>query len=156
LEHRIGGLEKANITGNVSYVPENHDLMCRLRAEKIERMQNDIPDLEIDGDPEGKLLVLGWGGTYGSITEAVNAARRAGHTVSRAHLKYINPFPKNLGEVLSKFDNILIPEINLGQLAKVIRDRYLIPVIQFNKMRGLPLKTYEITEKIAEILGGAK
>ena len=156
LEHRIGGLEKANITGNVSYVPENHDLMCRLRAEKIERMQNDIPELVVDGDPEGELLVLGWGGTHGSITEAVNAARREGYTVSRAHLKYLNPFPKNLGEVLSKFDKVMIPEINLGQLAKIIRDKYLIPVIQFNKMRGLPLKTFEITEKIAEILGGTK
>ncbi|VAX21444.1 2-oxoglutarate/2-oxoacid ferredoxin oxidoreductase, gamma subunit / 2-oxoglutarate/2-oxoacid ferredoxin oxidoreductase, alpha subunit [hydrothermal vent metagenome] len=156
LEHRIGGLEKENITGNVSYDAKNHDLMCHLRAEKIERMQNDIPELVVDGDQEGKLLVLGWGGTYGSITEAVNAARREGYTVSKTHLKYINPFPKNLGEILSKFDNVLIPEINLGQLAKIIRDKYLIPVIQFNKMRGLPLKTYEITEKIAEILGGAK
>jgi len=156
LEHRIGGLEKANITGDVSHDPDNHELMCRLRAEKIERMQNDIPDLVIDGDPEGELLVLGWGGTQGSITEAVNGARKKGLTVSRAHLKYINPFPKNLGEVLSKFDKVLVPEINLGQLASVIRDKYLVPVIQFNKMKGLPLKTFEITEKISEILGGVK
>lgn len=156
LEHRIGGLEKENITGNISYDAANHDLMCRLRAEKIERMQNDIPELVVDGDQEGELLVIGWGGTYGSITEAVNAARKEGYKVSKTHLKYINPFPKNLGEILLKFDNILIPEINLGQLAKIIRDKYLLPVIQFNKMRGLPLKTYEITEKIVEILGGAK
>ena len=156
LEHRIGGLEKANITGDVSHDPDNHELMCRLRAEKIERMQNDIPDLVIDGDPEGELLVLGWGGTQGSITEAVNGARKKGLTVSRAHLKYINPFPKNLGEVLSKFDKVLVPEINLGQLASIIRDKYLVPVIQFNKMKGLPLKTFEITEKISEILGGVK
>ncbi|MEN8192992.1 MAG: 2-oxoacid:acceptor oxidoreductase subunit alpha [Bacteroidota bacterium] len=155
-EHRIGGLEKANITGNVSHDPENHDLMCRLRAEKIERMQADVPDLEIDGDQEGELLVIGWGGTHGSIKEAVIAARNEGLKVSRAHLKYINPFPKNLGEVLSNFDKILIAENNLGQLASIIRNKYLLPVIQFNKMRGLPLKTYEITEKISEILGGAK
>jgi len=156
LEHRIGGLEKANITGDVSHDPDNHELMCRLRAEKIERMQNDIPDLVIDGDSEGELLVLGWGGTQGSITEAVNGARKKGLTVSRAHLKYINPFPKNLGEVLSKFDKVLVPEINLGQLASIIRDKFLVPVIQFNKMKGLPLKTFEITEKISEILGGEK
>ena len=155
-EHRIGGLEKANITGNVSHDPDNHELMCRLRAEKIERMQADIPDIVVDGDPEGELLVLGWGGTHGSITEAVNSARKQGLTVSRAHLKYLNPFPKNLGEVLSKFEKVLIPEINLGQLASIIRDKYLIPVIQFNKMKGLPLKTFEIAEKISEILGGTK
>ena len=156
LEHRIGGLEKDNITGNVSHDPENHDLMCRLRAEKIERMQKDIPDIVIDGDTEGELLVLGWGGTHGAITEAVNAARKQGLTVSRAHIKYINPFPKNLGEILSKFDKVLVPEINLGQLASILRDKYLIPVIKFNKMKGLPLKTFEITEKISELLGGAK
>lgn len=156
LEHRIGGLEKANITGDVSHDPDNHELMCRLRAEKIERMQTDIPELVVDGDSEGDLLVLGWGGTHGAITEAVNGARKKGLTVSRAHLSYINPFPKNLGEVLSKFDKVLVPEINLGQLASIIRDKYLVPVIQFNKMKGLPLKTFEITEKISEILGGVK
>jgi len=154
LEHRIGGLEKDNITGAVSHDPENHDLMVRIRAEKIQNMQKIIPDLVVDGDSEGELLVLGWGGTMGSITEAVNDARTKGMKVSRAQLKYINPFPKNLGEVLSKFDKVLVPENNMGQLAKILRDKFLVPVIQFNKMRGLPLKTFEITEKIAEILGG--
>jgi len=154
LEHRIGGLEKDNITGAVSHDPENHDLMVRIRAEKIQNMQKIIPDLVVDGDSEGELLVLGWGGTMGSITEAVNDARSKGMKVSRAQLKYINPFPKNLGEVLSKFDKVLVPENNMGQLAKILRDKFLIPVIQFNKMRGLPLKSFEITEKIAEILGG--
>lgn len=154
LEHRIGGLEKDNITGAVSHDPENHDLMVRIRAEKIQNMQKIIPDLVVDGDSEGELLVLGWGGTMGSITEAVNDARNKGMKVSRAQLKYINPFPKNLGEVLSKFDKVLVPENNMGQLAKILRDKFLVPVIQFNKMRGLPLKTFEITEKIAEILGG--
>lgn len=154
LEHRIGGLEKDNITGAVSHDPENHDLMVKIRAEKIQNMQKIIPDLVVDGDSEGELLVLGWGGTMGSITEAVNDARTKGFKVSRTQLKYINPFPKNLGEVLSKFDKVLVPENNMGQLAKILRDRFLVPVIQFNKMRGLPLKSFEITEKIAEILGG--
>jgi len=154
LEHRLGGLEKANITGNVSHDPENHDLMVRIRAQKIENMQNSIPDLEIDGDTEGELLVLGWGGTMGSIIEAVNTARQKGYKVSRAQLRYINPFPKNLGEILSKFNKVLVPENNLGQLAKLLRDKFLVQVIQFNKMRGLPLKVSEISEKIAEILGG--
>lgn len=156
LEHRIGGLEKANITGNVNYDPDNHDLMCRLRAEKIERMQKDIPDIAIDGDEEGELLVIGWGGTKGAITEAVNNARTQGYKVSRAHIKYLNPFPKNLGKVLSGFEKVLIPEINLGQLSKMIRDKFLLPVLQFNKMRGLPLKTSDITDEIVKILGGSK
>ncbi len=156
LEHRIGGLEKANITGNVNYDPDNHDLMCRLRAEKIERMQKDIPDIVIDGDEEGELLVIGWGGTKGAITEAVNNARTQGYKVSRTHIKYLNPFPKNLGEVLSGFEKVLIPEINLGQLSKMIRDKFLLPVLQFNKMRGLPLKTSDITDEIVKIFGGSK
>ena len=154
LEHRLGGLEKANITGNVSHDPENHDLMVRIRAEKIQNMQKYIPELEVDGEEEGELLVIGWGGTKGSIIEAVNDARRKGMKVSRAQLQYINPFPKNLGEVLSKFKKVLVPENNMGQLAAILRDKFLVPVIQFNKMRGLPLKTFEITEKIAEVLGG--
>ena len=154
LEHRVGGLEKANITGNVSHDPENHHEMVRIRAQKIENMQSVIPDIEIDGDQEGELLVIGWGGTMGTIIEAVKAARKNGHKVSRAQLKYINPFPKNLGEVLSKFDKVLVPENNMGQLSKILRDKFLIPVLQFNKMRGLPLKTFELTERIEEILGG--
>ncbi len=155
LEHRIGGLEKANITGNVSYDPDNHDLMCKLRQEKIERIALDIDDVVVDGDEEGELLVVGWGGTSGTITEAVIRARKDGYKVSRIHLKYINPFPKNLGEVLSKFDKILVPEINLGQLSKVLRSTYIIDTIQFNKMRGLPFKINDIKEKIEEILGGS-
>ncbi len=154
LEHRLGGLEKANITGAVSHDPENHHLMSQIRAEKIEKMQNSIPDIEVDGDSEGEVLVIGWGGTKGSIIEAVNDARKKGMKVSRAQLQYINPFPKNLGDVLSKFNKVIVPENNMGQLAKILRDKFLVPVIQFNKMRGLPLKTFEITEKIAEVLGG--
>lgn len=154
LEHRIGGLEKQDITGDVSYDPDNHDHMVKLRAQKVKNVQNDIPDLEVTGDPEGDLLVIGWGGTYGSITEAVTKARREGYKVSQAHLHYLNPFPKNLGEVLKKFDKVLVPEINMGQLATLLRDHFLVDVIQFNVVRGLPLKSFDIKNKIIELLGG--
>ncbi|MDT3696902.1 MAG: 2-oxoacid:acceptor oxidoreductase subunit alpha [Ignavibacterium sp.] len=155
LEHRIGGLEKADITGNVSYDPENHNKMSRLRAEKIKNIENDIPLLEVDGDQSGDLLVLGWGGTYGSIKEAVIKARILGYKVSQAHLQYLNPFPKNTGEVLKSFKKVLVPEINLGQLAKLLRSEYLIEVEQFNMMRGLPLRVSYILNKIKEIHGGS-
>lgn len=154
LEHRIGGLEKSDIYGNVSYDPENHDKMVRLRDEKIRRIANDIPDLKVDGDQTGDLLVLGWGGTYGTITDAVIKARNAGLKVSQAHFRYLNPLPKNTGKVLSNFRKVLIPEINLGQLAKLIRSEYLINVEQLNIVRGLPLKVNDILEKIKVLLGG--
>jgi len=154
LEHRVGGLEKANITGHVSYVPDNHDSMVKLRTEKIKNIVNDIPDLEVYGEDEGELLVLGWGGTYGTVLEAVNKSRESGYKVSQAHLKYLNPLPKNTGEVLNRFKTILIPEINLGQLAKIIRSEYLIPVEQFNLVRGLPFKVSDIAGKITDMLGG--
>jgi len=154
LEHRIGGLEKANITGTVSYDPDNHHEMIKLRDQKIKNMALDIPDLEIFGEQEGELLVLGWGGTYGSITEAVLRCRAAGIKVSQAHLKYLNPMPKNTEKVLRSFKHVLIPEINLGQLSKVIRAEFLIPAIQFNLVRGLPLRSGDIEEKIIDILGG--
>jgi 2-oxoglutarate ferredoxin oxidoreductase subunit alpha len=154
LEHRIGGLEKANITGTVSYDPDNHDSMIKLRDQKIKNMALDIPDLEVSGEQEGELLVLGWGGTYGSITEAVLRCRAAGLKVSQAHLKYLNPMPKNTEKVLRSFKHVLIPEINLGQLAKVIRAEFLIPVLQFNMVRGLPLRSGDIEEKVIDILGG--
>ncbi len=154
LEHRIGGLEKEDITGNVSYEPDNHDKMTRIRAKKIENIKNDIPDLKVEGDEEGDLLVLGWGGTYGTLKEAVSKARAEGYSVSQAHLKYINPMPKNTGEVLSRFKKVLIPEINLGQLAFIIRSKFLIDVVQFNIVRGLPFKVGDIYGKITELLGG--
>jgi 2-oxoglutarate ferredoxin oxidoreductase subunit alpha len=154
LEHRIGGLEKADITGNVSYDPDNHDKMVRLRDKKIKNIENDIPDLEVDGDESGDLLVLGWGGTYGTLKEAVNRAREMGLKVSHAHTRYIHPLPKNTEKVLKSFKKILIPEINLGQLAKVIRSEYLIPVEQFNLVRGLPFKVTDILGKITDLLGG--
>lgn len=154
LEHRVGGLEKANITGNVNYDPDNHHFMVSLRDKKIKNIQNDIPELEVDGEQEGELLVLGWGGTYGSIKEAVSKSRELGYKVSQAHLRYIHPFPVNTGDVLSRFKTILIPEINLGQLSKIIRSEYLIEVEQFNIVRGLPFRTSDILTKITEILGG--
>ncbi|MBE0550863.1 MAG: 2-oxoacid:acceptor oxidoreductase subunit alpha, partial [Ignavibacterium sp.] len=129
LEHRIGGLEKANIYGTVNYDPDNHNKMIHLRAEKIKNIENDIPELEVDGEQQGELLVLGWGGTYGAIKEAVIKARVSGIKVSQAHLQYVNPFPKNTGEVLKRFNKVLIPEINLGQLAMLIKSEYLVDVV---------------------------
>ena len=154
LQHRIGGLEKANITGNVSYDPDNHDKMIRIRNEKINNIVNDIPELEIEGDPKGDLLVLGWGGTYGTLKDAVTGARNNGFKVSQAHLRYIHPMPRNTEAVLKSFKKVLIPEINLGQLARLIRSEFLIKVEQFNLVRGLPLKTTDVLGKITELLGG--
>ena len=155
LEHRVGGLEKANITGNVSYDPDNHDLMIKLREKKVKGIAKDIPELDVDGDQSGELLVLGWGGTFGAIKEAVIKARNKGYKISQAHLKYLNPFPANTEKVLKSFKKILIPEINLGQLAKLIRSEYLIPVEQFNVVRGLPFRVSDIENKIIELLGGS-
>lgn len=154
LEHRIGGLEKSDIYGNVSYDPDNHDKMVKLRTEKIKRIANDIPDLEIDGEDSGELLVLGWGSTYGTIKDAVIKARNSGLKVSQAHLRYLNPLPKNTSKVLKSFNKVLIPEINLGQLAHIIRSEYLISVEQLNLVRGLPFKVNDILGKITELLGG--
>jgi 2-oxoglutarate ferredoxin oxidoreductase subunit alpha len=154
LEHRIGGLEKANISGMVSYDGDNHDLMVKIRDKKIKNIANDIPNLDLDGEPTGELLILGWGGTYGAITEAVIKAREEGYKISQAHLKYLNPFPANTGKVLSGFKKILIPEINLGQLAKIIRSEFIVPVEQFNVVRGLPFRVSEIEGKIKILLGG--
>jgi len=153
LEHRIGGLEKENVSGNVSYDPNNHEQMVHLRAEKVARIANEIPDLEVHGDPQGgDLLVIGWGSTAGAIHGAVNSARRLGLSVSRAHLRYLNPFPKNLGEVLARFDKVLAPEMNLGQLSMLLRARYLKDVIPLNKVQGKPFTRQEILDKIQSIL----
>lgn len=154
LEHRIGGLEKANITGEVSYDPDNHFEMVKIRHQKIQNMVNSIPELEIDGPHEGDLLVIGWGGTYGAITEAVTHVRRKGYNVSHAHFKYINPLPKNTEKALKGFKHILLPEINLGQFAKILKSEFLVPIIQFNVVRGLPFRIGDIENKIIEILGG--
>lgn len=154
LEHRIGGLEKANITGTVNYTPENHEFMVRLRDQKVRGIANDIPDLEVIGEEEGELLVLGWGGTYGAISDAVAKARNKGYKVSQAHFKHIFPLPKNTAEVLKKFKHILVAEINLGQMAKYLRSELNTELLQFNKVQGLPFKSFDIEAKIIELLGG--
>ena len=153
LEHRIGGIEKADGTGTISYDPDNHDLMVRIRQAKIDGIASSIPPLEVD-DPTGnaKVLVLGWGSTYGSIGAAVRRARRAGHEVAQAHLRHLNPFPANLGDVLRRYDKVLVPEINLGQLAMLLRARFLVDVISYNRVRGLPFRASELAEAIEEVL----
>ncbi len=152
LEHRIGGLEKADIYGNISYDPDNHHQMVKLRQEKIDRIANDIPLQEIEGDSEGELLVVGWGSTCGAIRQAVQTFRQTGQSVSHLHIKYLNPFPKNLGQILSGFKKFLVPEINTGQLIKILRAKYLVPAVGYNIVRGLPLRAVEIEKQIKEML----
>ena len=153
LEHRIGGLEKQNITGNVNYEPENHQLMVNLRQEKVDKIANYIPDQTLDSGPEkGKILVLGWGSTYGAIKSAVAELQAKGQAVSHAHLRYIRPFPKNLGTILKNFDQVLIPEINNGQLIKIIRDEFLVDAKGYNKIMGVPITKTELVMKLEEML----
>jgi len=153
LEHRIGGLEKADGAGNISYDPDNHDTMVRLRQAKIDGIAADIPPLQVD-DPSGRarVLVLGWGCTYGSIAAAVRLVRERGGHVAQAHLRHLNPFPANLGEVLRSYDKVLLPEINLGQLALLLRAKYLVDVIGYNRMRGLPFKSEELAGVIQDVI----
>jgi 2-oxoglutarate/2-oxoacid ferredoxin oxidoreductase subunit alpha len=153
LEHRIGGIEKADVTGNISYDPDNHDKMVRLRQAKIDGIAADIPRLEVD-DPDGdaKVLVLGWGSTYGSIGAAVRRIRTAGGSVAQAHLRHLSPFPANLGEVLASYEKVLVPEINLGQLALLLRGRFLVDVISYNRVRGLPFKAAELAGVIQDVI----
>ena len=153
LEHRLGGLEKQDVTGNVSYDPENHEHMTRLRAEKVERIAETIPDVEVFGEPSGELLVLGWGSSLGAITGAVNVARERGLRVSRAHLRHLQPFPKNLGDVLSRFERVLLPEMNSGQLALLLRARFLKDIVSLCKIQGKPFNRIEILDKITEMVG---
>jgi 2-oxoglutarate ferredoxin oxidoreductase subunit alpha len=152
-EHRLGGLEKEDGSGNVSYDAANHEKMVRLRAEKIERVANDIPTLDVDGPERGDLLVLGWGSTSGAITSAVRRARQAGHTVSQAHLRYLNPFPRNLGDVLANFKKVLVPEINMGQLALLLQGRFVKKIESQTKVDGLPFGASDILDRIVEISG---
>ena len=147
-EHRIGGLEKADVTGNVSYDPDNHHKMTLKRQEKVDIISNFIPDVEVHGPSSGKLLVIGWGGTYGSIKSAITKAHQEDLLVSQIHLNYINPFPNNLGELLLKFDKILIPELNMGQLLSVIRSKYLVDAKGYNSIKGKPFSSNEILEVI--------
>lgn len=154
LEHRIGGLEKANITGTISYDPQNHEYMVNIRDQKVKLVANDIPDLELTGDEDADLLVASWGGTYGAVYEAVNRVRKSGKKVAHIHFRYINPFPKNTGDILKRFKNILVPELNLGQLSVLLRNKFLVEVKEYHKVQGLPFKTAEIEQKILNILGG--
>lgn len=153
LEHRIGGLEKQHITGNVSYDPENHQLMVKIRQEKIDKIADDIPLQKVELGPEkGKVLVLGWGSTYGAIKSAVKELLAEGHAVAHAHLRYLRPFPKNLREILDQYDKILIPEMNNGQLIRIIRDQFLIDARGYHKIMGIPLTKQELTAFIRENL----
>ena len=152
LEHRIGGLEKSDTTGLISYDAENHMRMVAFRQQKVERIADDIPELTVQGKPEGALLVLGWGSTYGAIISAVQRAQSSGLSVSAAHLRYLNPFPRNLGDVLARFDKVLIPELNLGQLRMLIRARFLVDAIGLNRVTGRPLKIREVEEQIYKLV----
>lgn len=146
LEHRVGGLEKQDITGNVSYDPENHDHMVRLRQEKVDRLADIIPPLEVKGPESGDVLLLGWGGTFGSITTAANRLRDRGYSVANAHLRYLNPFPKNVGEVLRNYRHVIVPEINMGQLRMLLRAKFLVDVIGCNQIRG---KSFMVDELVS-------
>jgi 2-oxoglutarate ferredoxin oxidoreductase subunit alpha len=153
LEHRIGGLEKQDVTGNISYDPENHDHMVRTRAEKVRRVAQEIPPTTIHGPATGDLLVVGWGGTYGSITAAVERAQAEGLSVASVHLRYLNPLPPDLGQILREYRKVLVPEINSGQLVRVLRSEYLVDAVGFNRVRGLPLATEDILEAIMQLTG---
>jgi 2-oxoglutarate ferredoxin oxidoreductase subunit alpha len=153
LEHRIGGIEKQDVTGNISYDPENHDHMVKQRAEKVRRVAQEIPPTTINGPATGDLLVVGWGGTYGSITAAVERAQGEGKSVAQIHLRHLNPLPPDLGHILREYRKILVPEINSGQLVRVLRAEYLVDAVGFNRVRGLPLASEEISDAINQLLG---
>jgi 2-oxoglutarate/2-oxoacid ferredoxin oxidoreductase subunit alpha len=152
LEHRIGGLEKQDVTGNVNYEPLNHERMVRLRAEKVAGIVQDVPDVVPAGDPSGELLIVAWGSTHGPVTAALKAQRAKGRRIGHVHLRHLNPMPKNLGEVLSRYDKILVPEMNMGQLLMLLRAKFLVDAQGYNKIQGKPFKQSEIEEKIEELL----
>ena len=152
LEHRVGGLEKADGTGNISYDPDNHHLMTQLRAAKIKAIEEEVEPLEFDADDDADTIILGWGGTYGAIGAAVRRLRNRGKPIARAHLKHLNPFPKNTGEVLKRFDNVVIPEINTGQLSRLIRAEFLIDTIGINKVRALPFRAGDLEDELLKIM----
>jgi 2-oxoglutarate ferredoxin oxidoreductase subunit alpha len=152
LEHRIGGIEKQDETGNVCYDPFNHEKMCHLRADKVAAIAQDIPDLEVFGADQGEVLVVGWGSTYGSIYSAVERLQKEGHSVSSIHLKYLNPFPKNLGAILNRFEKVIVPEMNLGQLSLLLRAKFLVDAKSLSKVQGKPFKIREIMDGVKKIL----
>jgi 2-oxoglutarate ferredoxin oxidoreductase subunit alpha len=153
LEHRIGGLEKGDGHGNISYDPANHDLMVRTRAAKVERIAASLPPLVVD-DPSGaaKVLVIGWGSTYGPIGAAIRQVRQAGYDVAQVHLRHLNPFPRDLGDILTSYDKVLVPEMNMGQLSMLLRSKYLVDAIGFNVVRGLPIKAAELADAITALM----
>jgi 2-oxoglutarate ferredoxin oxidoreductase subunit alpha len=153
LEHRIGGLEKQDVTGNINYEPLNHERMVRLRAAKVAGIAQDIPDVVPAGDPDGDLLIVAWGSTYGAVTAALKAQRAKGRRIGHVHLRYLNPLAKNLGEVLQRYKRILVPEMNMGQLVTILRAKYLVDAEGLNKIQGHPFKQAEIEAKIEEVLG---
>ncbi|MGD8376479.1 MAG: 2-oxoacid:acceptor oxidoreductase subunit alpha [Acidobacteriota bacterium] len=153
LEHRLGGLEKEDVSGNVSYDPQNHERMVRLRAEKVERVAQEFPPTEIDGEDSGRLLIVGWGSTQGAIKGAVRRLRSEGVTLSHIHLRYLNPLPRDLGEILRRFEKVLVPEMNMGQLAFLMRGRYLVDAISYSKVQGQPFRSSEIMARVRQLLG---
>ncbi len=152
LEHRIGGIEKQDVSGNVSYAPDNHDHMVRIRAEKVRRVAQEIPPTTINGSASGDLLVIGWGGTYGAITAAVEEMQSDGRAVASIHLRHLNPLPPDLGQILRQYKRVLVPEVNLGQLVRVLRAEYLVDAVGFNQVRGEPLSTEDIRDAIVQLL----
>jgi 2-oxoglutarate ferredoxin oxidoreductase subunit alpha len=152
LEHRIGGLEKEDGSGNVSYLPENHQRMTDLRHEKVSRIQAEIPPAEVNGAESGRLLVVGWGGTYGAIATAVDEARADGRDVSSLHLRHLNPLPPRLGETLARFERVLVPELNVGQLVRLLRAQFLVPAEGLSKVQGQPFHVAEIRARIDQML----
>ena len=153
LEHRLGGLEKQDVTGNISYDPINHEHMVRTRAAKVEAIAQDIPDVVPEGDDSGDLLIVAWGSTHGPITAALHAERGKGRRIGHVHLRHLNPLPRNLGEVIQRYKKVLVPEMNMGQLSMILRAKFLVDAIGYNKIQGKPFKQSEIEEKIQEILG---
>ena len=153
LEHRIGGLEKQDVTGNVNYEPLNHEKMVRIRAAKVEAIVHDVPNVLPNGDAEGDLLIVSWGSTYGSITQSVKEQRAKGRKIGHLHLRYLNPLPGNVGEILKRYKKVLVPELNMGQLLWVLRAKYLVNAVGLNKIQGRPFKQAELDQKIKEMLG---
>jgi len=153
LEHRIGGLEKEDGTGNVSYDPDNHQHMVKTRQAKVDRIADYIPEQKIDNGPsKGKVLVLGWGSTFGAIKSAVSELVNQGHSIAHAHLRHLRPFPKNLGDIIKNFETVVIPEINNGQLIKIIRDVYFVDAKGYNKIMGVPITKTELVNVLKTYL----
>ena len=156
-QHRIGGIEKAKGTGNISYDPANHDYMVRIRQAKVDRIADSLPPLQVD-DPSGeaKVLVIGWGSTYGPIGAGCRRVRKAGFNVAQVHLRHLNPFPKDLGEILKRYDKVLCPEMNLGQLSLLLRGKYLVDAIGYNQVNGMPIKAAALAEAIGGLVAEAE